>query len=101
MGEHHRNPTALLATNGYLPPPHPGMNLQQLAALRGLACPTCRRDGTQTTLFQMPIRGGKSVLFCVACLIPHLALLVPPMVPLDLLPPLEPPVEPTAPPEEA
>ena len=103
MGQHHRNPTALLAANGQAPPRHQPsspLDLQQLAALRGLACPTCRRDGTQTPLFPMPIGNGQSVLFCVACLIPQLALLVPPMVPLDRMPPLAPVAEPTTPPAQ-
>ena len=92
MGQHQRNGLSLLAKQGELPPkpPQSMVDLQQLAALRALACPTCRRDGTQTPLFAVGVGPGVHVLFCVNCLLPKLAELTPPMVPTAQLPPAAP-----------
>lgn len=78
----------MAGTNGVtlLGKPESGVDLQQQAMLRGIVCPTCRRDGTQTPLFAVGVGPGVQILFCVHCLLPKLSELTPPMMVRDKLP---------------
>jgi hypothetical protein len=67
----------------------PIINLQQHAALSAVICPTCGLKGTQTPVYAIAVGGDQVVLFCLACLLPKLAELSPPMCPVDQLPPTE------------